>query len=544
MMAAQLAKEQAEAAIVKVVSVLEEEATKAKLLAIVEEVSKLPAEQQQMAKMAQLLPAVQEATAPVMAEYGYQAGSGMAFTMQQQQHAAVSPTAKEPSQPQRTMPQRTKRHHVRRRLRSLRTHLAAAVEQQPLTAVLGGQLVELVPHDQPRQHSDSVSAFPRTDDGRWTAALSPKGQPLLQDGSGVVLASELARLEEEKAVAIAAEDFRAAAAVKSIISVVTPRPTPLPLPLESYVTGPDFTPADVEAAAVFFLEHGFCVVPGAVSDGTLSRVRQFWMPAEQDAQELWQQRSAVSQGRYGLSWASGAPSGFRTFFDLGLSPEPGGNHWDLASALIEVAAQPGLLLVAKLVLGGGATVGGFPGGRVVPPEDQVPGPEPGTTGGDGGYTSWHRDSPPPDGWPTPHSRRVKAFCSFWDTPANGGSTAVVPGSHRTPAGPKDTLSRKFTGGGFVHSERPPDGEGMAMDSMVNHVPLALQAGVITLIDQAVWHCALPNTTDQPRRNVIFGLSGEDGGGGGGPARMALEAAVEENIAAGFMTPQQRECFGL
>jgi len=51
----------------------------------------------------------------------------------------------------------------------------------------------------------------------------------------------------------------------------------------------------------------------------------------------------------------------------------------------------------------------------------------------------HRDSPPPDGWPTPHSRRIKAFCSFWDTPAHGGATAVVPMSHRTPAGPKDTL---------------------------------------------------------------------------------------------------------
>ena len=94
-MAAQLTKDQAEAAIVKVVSVLEEEATQAKLLAIVGEVSKLPAEQQQMAKMMQLLPAVQEATAPVMAEYGYQAGGGMAFMMQLQQHAAASPIVKE-----------------------------------------------------------------------------------------------------------------------------------------------------------------------------------------------------------------------------------------------------------------------------------------------------------------------------------------------------------------------------------------------------------------------------------------------------------------
>ena len=44
-------------------------------------------------------------------------------------------------------------------------------------------------------------------------------------------------------------------------------------------------------------------------------------------------------------------------------------------------------------------------------------------------------------------------------------------------------ARKFTGGGFVHSERPPDGEGMPMASMTNHVPLALPAGVIFMIDQ-------------------------------------------------------------
>ena len=61
------------------------------------------------------------------------------------------------------------------------------------------------------------------------------------------------------------------------------------------------------------------------------------------------------------------------------------------------------------------------------------------------------------------------------------------------------------------------------------------------IDQAVWHCALPNTTDTPRRNVIFGLSGE---GSAAQAGGALAAAVEENIAAGFMAPEQRESFGL
>ena len=91
----QLSQTQAEAAIVKVIAVLEEEATKAKLLAIMEEVGKLPAEQQQIAQMMQLMPAVTEATAPVMAEYGFEAAAGMMFMMQLQQHAMTSPIVKD-----------------------------------------------------------------------------------------------------------------------------------------------------------------------------------------------------------------------------------------------------------------------------------------------------------------------------------------------------------------------------------------------------------------------------------------------------------------
>ena len=79
-----------------------------------------------------------------------------------------------------------------------------------------------------------------------------------------------------------------------------------------------------------------------------------------------------------------------------------------------------------------------------------------------------------------------------------------------------------------------------MASMANHVPLALPAGVIFLIDQAVWHCALPNTSKNARRNVIMGLSGE----GRAVEDGALKAAVEENIAEGLLDDVQRECFGL
>ena len=258
-----------------------------------------------------------------------------------------------------------------RRLRRLRDALASAATAGAATLILHEE-VELIPHDQPRQHTDSVGSYPRSE--RWTAdghrnfGSRGAGAPLLQDERGAVIPAELERLEKEKADAVAADDYRTAAAVQTIIQVVTPRVTPLPKPLAEYMVAPNFDDTDVRAAADFFLENRFCVVPGVVSEATLQRVRAGWPAAEAEARALWEARAAVSRGRWGLSWASGAPTGYRTFFDLGLQPEPGGEHWALARALVEVAAHPGLIQTGKLLLGGNARVLGFPGGRVVPPE--------------------------------------------------------------------------------------------------------------------------------------------------------------------------------
>jgi hypothetical protein len=259
---------------------------------------------------------------------------------------------------------------VARRLRRLRAALASPAAGT--AALILHEEVELIPHDQPRQHTDSVGSYPRSE--RWTAdghrnfGSRGAGAPLLQDEGGAVLPSEFGRLAQEKAAAVAADDYRTAAAVQSIIQVVTPRATPLPKPLAEYMVAPNFDSTDVRAAADFFLENGFCVVPGIISEATLQRVRAGWPAAESEARALWEARAAVSRGRWGLSWASGAPTGYRTFFDLGLQPEPGGEHWALARALVEVAAHPGLIETGKLLLGGSARVLGFPGGRVVPPE--------------------------------------------------------------------------------------------------------------------------------------------------------------------------------
>ena len=39
-----------------------------------------------------------------------------------------------------------------------------------------------------------------------------------------------------------------------------------------------------------------------------------------------------------------------------------------------------------------------------------------------------RDKPPADHWPLPNYRVIKVLMNFWDVRADGGATAVVPGS--------------------------------------------------------------------------------------------------------------------
>ena len=58
----------------------------------------------------------------------------------------------------------------------------------------------------------------------------------------------------------------------------------------------------------------------------------------------------------------------------------------------------------------------------------------------------HTDHPPPDAWPLGSYRMVKVLVFLWDVPHNGGELALVPGSHRLPAGPGEVLQTRFKDG--------------------------------------------------------------------------------------------------
>lgn len=74
----------------KILLILDEDATQARLLTIVREINALPPQQMQMQKMARLLPAAQELSAPVLDEYGFTKEQFMLFAGQLQMHATSS----------------------------------------------------------------------------------------------------------------------------------------------------------------------------------------------------------------------------------------------------------------------------------------------------------------------------------------------------------------------------------------------------------------------------------------------------------------------
>lgn len=85
---------QAEQIMGKMLAILDDEATQEVMLQIVREIDALPTHQQEMQKMARLLPVAQELTAPVLEEHGFTKEQFMAVWMQLQMFACSSPAIK------------------------------------------------------------------------------------------------------------------------------------------------------------------------------------------------------------------------------------------------------------------------------------------------------------------------------------------------------------------------------------------------------------------------------------------------------------------
>lgn len=198
---------------------------------------------------------------------------------------------------------------------------------------------------------------------------------------------------------------------------------------------------------LFFETNGYLVIPGALSPEELARVRE----AAGRAERLW--RSDPS--RLGLRKPN-------------LEQVQAPIEYD--DRFLDLMEHPKVFPLVREILGDDVSMidnDYF----ISPPHTRT-------------HANWHHDVAMPG---VDHPRSVLMVKVFWlltDVAPDGGATAVLPGSHRFPPGFE-----------IPRPENPAD--------MPNHVRMAHPAGTAWLFNGRIYHAALDNDSDQPRRVLIY-----------------------------------------
>jgi phytanoyl-CoA hydroxylase len=100
------------------------------------------------------------------------------------------------------------------------------------------------------------------------------------------------------------------------------------------------------------------------------------------------------------------------------------------------------------------------------------------------HAHWHHDVGQPGVYHPRSVLMVKVFYLLTDVSPEGGGTAILPGSHRFPMDFK-----------LPKVENPAE--------MPGHVKMAFPAGTAWMFNGRMFHAALNNDSDQPRRMLIY-----------------------------------------
>ncbi len=314
-------------------------------------------------------------------------------------------------------------------------------------------------------------------------------------GADGLSAADRAEVEHRLREAVRAQDYREAASLKNILDAFGSAPHRIGLQ-EAMEVG---QAGSLSQQAQFFFDHGFACIPRAVEPKLLTRLQAAWMSKSAIMEPMWRQRVAAG--------ATSNPRGKVGRFESRVSSRafdmPTADFFSGADGrtLLEVVALPKVISLLEKV------VAPRPRLRLCGVQARTVIPQPAESFA--GYTNWHTDSSSADGWPHPHERIVKVFLPLFDVTIEGGPSAVVPNTHRLPETPAQ-VAQFGTRGGLQQ-----DRDGLPPEAMPNFVAFAVPAGTACMMDQCIWHAALPNTSTEPRRQLIIGYQPASRRGGTG-----------------------------
>ena len=121
--------------------------------------------------------------------------------------------------------------------------------------------------------------------GAVPASLLPL--PLDVHGRGIA-PHKLEQLRALKQEAVAAEDYRAAAEMHDLLTVLDPSSAPL-------TVADAAAPADVDAQLAFFHQHGFLVLPGVFAGEQLAKLQAAWRRVQRPALPRWRAQLEVQE---------------------------------------------------------------------------------------------------------------------------------------------------------------------------------------------------------------------------------------------------------
>ena len=252
-----------------------------------------------------------------------------------------------------------------------------------------------------------------------------------------------------------------------------------------------------------FRTHGYLLIPDALADIGLLRLRETYERVRQQTQGAWRKAIAADNGKgvYGLGEAA------HVMLDL----------YQYDPLFLDLANNPTIIPIAEAVVGPDLQLTELVGHN--------------HPAGTAAHIEWHRDWPP---WSHPTQiLKAKVFYCLDDITDDMGPFSVVPGSHNRPSDPPGSVNSFSAEPGT----QTPLYTGAQLENMPEMKKLTAAAGTAIIWNVALWHTATANTSERDRRIITCGYTHFW-------VKQWEDRTPPKEIIAWADTPQKRQLMGI